>query len=57
MVKSYWVTVTEGYFKKIVHKQFFKVNEANKFYLEMLEMYKDKKAENGSEHVVIKEFY
>jgi hypothetical protein len=57
MVKSYWVTVTEGYFKKIEHKQFFKVSEANKFHLEMLEMYKDKKSEDGSSYVVVKEYY
>ena len=56
-MKSYWVTVTEGYFKKIEHKQFFKADVANKFYTEMLEKYKGKKSENGSDYVVVKELY
>lgn len=56
-MKSYWVTVTEGYFKKIEHKQFFKADEANKFYKEMVEKYQGKKSDAGQAYVVVKELY
>ena len=50
-VKSYWITVTEGYFNTIERKQFFKVDEANKYFLEMKEKYPTKA------HNVVKENY
>jgi hypothetical protein len=50
-VKSYWITVTEGNFKKIEHKQFFLVKDANEFYKEMIEKYPK------PQYIVIKEYY
>ena len=50
-IKSYWVKVIENHWTCLVSKQFFNIHEANAFFKEMQEQYKD------SKYTVIKEIY